>query len=162
MYRKELTKEDEENIDLIINPYPRVTEDILNGIEDAKDPVERNRLVEELGLVLSDAGASRNPMVQTKFPRVVSLLKEEELYKSAAIALSDACRHVDVVQDIFRKLDVFEMMRFDEENYKFTMSLVFAMCLGNRENHSYFMEWLYVEERDADSEYIKMLNESRE
>jgi hypothetical protein len=157
VYRRELTSEDEENIDLIINPYPKATGDTLDAIDAAKDSEERNRLVGELGLILSDAAASRNPMVQVHCPRVVSLLREEELYKSAAIALSDACRHMSDVQDMLRGLGVFEMMRFDKENYRFTMSLVFAMCLENKENCRYFMDRLYVEERDRDNDYIKML-----
>lgn len=149
MVRDKLTKEDEENIDLIVNPYPSVTRDTLNDIDASESPDARNSLVSELSLVLSNYAAVLNPQVQIQFPRLIGLLKDKQIYNSSAIMLSDACRHMDNIQHAFKDLGIFELLDFSREHYNATMSLVYSLCMENKANTQYFLERYYDKERDT-------------
>lgn len=151
MVRERLTKDDEENIDVVVNPYPIATEDTLNDIDTSADPEERNSLVGDLSVILSNHAAVLNPKVQQNFPRLINLLRDKEIYNSSAIMLSDACRHIEDIQNAFRALGVFELLDFAADHYKATAALVYSLCMENKENTAYFSERYYSEDRDGHS-----------
>lgn len=151
MVRERLTKEDEENIDIILNPYPLATENTLEGIDASNDPEVRNGLVNDLSVILSNYAAALNPRVQEKFPKLVGLLKDKDIYNASAFMLSDACRHMEDIQNAFRALGVFELLDFTIDHYRATTSLVYSLCMENKENTMYFLEKYYNEERDKDN-----------
>ncbi|CAD24965.1 hypothetical protein [Encephalitozoon cuniculi GB-M1] len=157
MVRERLTKEDEENIDMILNPYPLATEDALNEIEMSTDPAVRNQRVGDLSVILSNAAAVLNPRVQEKFPRLISLLKDKHIYNSSALMLSDACRHMEGIQNAFKALGIFELLDFTVDHYKATSSLVYSLCIENKDNTAYFVEKYYSTERDRDNALIQNL-----
>lgn len=144
-----LTKEDEENIDLIVNPYPFATEHTLNDIEAADDADTRNELVDELSVILSNYAAVLNPRVQVQFPRIIALLRDTRIYNSSALMLADACRHMDNIQNCFRDLGIFNLLDFSPEHYKHTTSLVYSLCIENEANTQHFLNNYYSEERDS-------------
>ncbi|KAG5858925.1 hypothetical protein KMI_10g16250 [Encephalitozoon hellem] len=159
MVRERLTKEDEENIDIILNPYPLATENTLNEIDASNDPEVRNKLVGDLSVILSNYAAVLNPKVQEKFPKLVSLLRDKEIYNSGAFMLSDACRHIEDVQNAFRALGVFELLDFAIDHYKATISLVYSLCMENKSNTEHFLEKYYNKERDEDNALIQSVRD---
>lgn len=155
MLGEQSTPEDDENIDIIVNPYPSATRDTLDDIDTATCPEERRRLVEDLVIILSDYAAVLNPQVQLLFPRLVNLLRDKEIYDASAIMLSDACRHIDVVQNSFMSLRVFELLDFDGEHYRSTASLVYSLCMENKSTTKYFLANYYNEDRDGNNDLIQ-------
>ncbi|KAH9412187.1 hypothetical protein HK407_01g00800 [Ordospora pajunii] len=157
MVRDKLTKEDEECIDMIVNPYPFVTEDTLNDIDASVCPDERNLLVCELSVVLSNGAAVLNPKIQGMFPRLIGLLSDKQIYNSSAVMLSDACRHIEDVQNAFKTLGIFNYLDFSEAHYKATVSLVYSLCIENNNNRQYFIENYYDEQRDRNCSLIQSI-----
>lgn len=156
LYREKLTEEDEKNIDAFLNPYPIAVEETLNAIEKAEDIEEKIKFVEELSVILCHNDAVRNPVVQTKLPRVIDLLRNKDLYNSTCIVLADSCRHLDYIQNLYYELGVFDLLDF-ENSYKFTVALVFSLCYKNKKNTQYFLDKFYNEERDKKNEMIEIM-----
>lgn len=156
LYREKLTDEDEKNIECILNPYPIAVEDTLNAIEKSEEIEQKLKFVDELSVILCHNDAVRNPVVQTKLPRVIDLLKNKDLYNSTCIVLADSCRHLDYIQNLYYELGVFDLLNF-EDSYKFTIALVFSLCYKNKKNTQYFLSKFYKEERDKDNEMIDIM-----
>ncbi|ADM10947.1 uncharacterized protein Eint_010850 [Encephalitozoon intestinalis ATCC 50506] len=157
MEREAFTESDEENIQVILNPYPLATENALNGIDASSDPEERNKFVQDLSIILSNYAAVLNPKVQEKFPALVRLLKSKDIYNSSALMLSDACRHIVGIQNAFKALGVFENLDFTPDHYKASVSLVYSLCMENKTNTTYFIEKYYNEERDKDNPLLQSI-----
>lgn len=151
---KILTDEDMNTLSNVVNPYPKMVEDILTAIEATEDVEKRIKLIEQLMLVVCNTSAVQNPKVQSNFRRMIDLLKVTELYDSAAIMLSDACRHLNDIQNIFRELGIFDLLIFSNERHRATSALVFSICFENKNTTDYFIENYYDESRDRKNSLI--------
>ncbi|KAF9763176.1 hypothetical protein NGRA_1440 [Nosema granulosis] len=156
IYRERITSEDEENIDVILNPYPIAVEETLKAVENSPEGEDKKKYVVELSAILCHNDAVSNPVVQQKLPRVVELLKNDDLYTCTCIVLADSCRHVVAIQNLYYEIGIFDLLKF-ELGYQFTVALVFSLCYKNKRNTEYFIENLYNEERDKDNEMIQIM-----
>lgn len=142
-------------LDIILNPHVHTIDATLKDLETSTDKQHKNSLIEELMLVFLKDDILFCKNIQDRFPKIINLLRDDDIYFSTCILISDIVRHKPVIQNIFFKLGVFSLLNF--ENYKPTINLVFGMCYENKEILEYFKNNIYVKERDEGNELICIL-----
>lgn len=145
----------DDSLDMILNPHIYALEDTLKAIYKTENIDEKNELIDELTVIFTKDDILYNRKIQLKFPELLNLLKNEDLYDHSCILLSDIVRHKPVIQEIFFLLKIFNFLNFNK--YKSTMSLVFSMCYGNKKNTEYFFNEIYNQERDCKEELVEIL-----
>lgn len=145
----------DDTLDIILNPHVYTIDDTLKELEKSVDVDYKNTLIEELVLVFLKDDILYCKNIQERFPKLLDLLKKDEIYHTACILISDIVRHKPIIQNIFFKLGIFELLKF--KYYKPTVSVVFGMCYENKEIWDYFYNNYYDEERDKANELMCIL-----
>ncbi|WUR03803.1 uncharacterized protein VNE69_06123 [Vairimorpha necatrix] len=150
---------DDDSLDMILNPHVYALDDTLKSIHSSSSTDEKNQLIDELTVIFTKDDILFNRKIQARFPDILNLLKNPDLYNNSCILISDMVRHKPIIQEIFFLLKIFDFLNF--EKYKNTMSLVFSMCYGNKKLTEYYFTEIFKEERDNENELVKILKEQK-